>query len=167
MFVSFLGTALFWEFATDSYDIAFGLFFEWVSSGSFFVTRFCTNSARPKERISYKIITDFRSDHRTKMRSPFTSRIPRMKTSTMRTKLVSRNLFNWLRSISSKVKVNLAPAIIDQNALGPGLLPVTRCHYGPQLPHRSRGSRLSRLVLLPASKAVLSASAGIRTHALL
>lgn len=23
------GTALFWEFATDSYDIAFGLFFEW------------------------------------------------------------------------------------------------------------------------------------------
>ena len=23
------GTALFWEFSTDSYDIAFGLFFEW------------------------------------------------------------------------------------------------------------------------------------------
>lgn len=23
------GTALFWEFATDSYDIAFGVFFEW------------------------------------------------------------------------------------------------------------------------------------------
>ncbi len=24
------GSALFWEFATDSYDIAFGLFFEWT-----------------------------------------------------------------------------------------------------------------------------------------
>lgn len=24
------GSALFWEFATDSYDVAFGLFFEWV-----------------------------------------------------------------------------------------------------------------------------------------
>ena len=23
------GTALFWEFSTDSYDVAFGLFFEW------------------------------------------------------------------------------------------------------------------------------------------
>ena len=23
------GTALFWEFATDHYDLAFGLFFEW------------------------------------------------------------------------------------------------------------------------------------------
>lgn len=26
------GTALFWEFSTDSYDIAFGLFFEWTDS---------------------------------------------------------------------------------------------------------------------------------------
>lgn len=26
------GMCLFWEFATDSYDIAFGLFFEWTSS---------------------------------------------------------------------------------------------------------------------------------------
>ena len=24
------GSALFWEFATDNYDVAFGLFFEWV-----------------------------------------------------------------------------------------------------------------------------------------
>jgi hypothetical protein len=26
------GSCLFWEFATDSYDIGFGLFFEWVKS---------------------------------------------------------------------------------------------------------------------------------------
>ena len=26
------GSALFWEFATDHYDIAFGLFFEWTDS---------------------------------------------------------------------------------------------------------------------------------------
>ena len=26
------GNALFWEFATDSYDIAFGLFFEWTDT---------------------------------------------------------------------------------------------------------------------------------------
>ena len=27
------GTALFWEFSTDSYDVAFGLFFEWNKVG--------------------------------------------------------------------------------------------------------------------------------------
>ena len=26
------GTALFWEFATDHYDLAFGLFFEWTET---------------------------------------------------------------------------------------------------------------------------------------
>ena len=26
------GNALFWEFATDSYDVAFGLFFEWTDT---------------------------------------------------------------------------------------------------------------------------------------
>lgn len=26
------GSCLFWEFATDSYDIGFGLFFEWTKS---------------------------------------------------------------------------------------------------------------------------------------
>ena len=27
------GTCLFWEFATDSYDIGFGVFFEWTKEG--------------------------------------------------------------------------------------------------------------------------------------
>lgn len=26
------GTCLFWEFATDSYDIGFGVYFEWIKS---------------------------------------------------------------------------------------------------------------------------------------
>jgi hypothetical protein len=28
------GTCLFWEFATDSYDIGFGVYFEWTKSAS-------------------------------------------------------------------------------------------------------------------------------------
>ena len=28
------GTCLFWEFATDSYDIGFGVFFEWTNEQS-------------------------------------------------------------------------------------------------------------------------------------
>ena len=28
------GSCLFWEFATDSYDIGFGLFFEWTKSAN-------------------------------------------------------------------------------------------------------------------------------------
>lgn len=28
------GTCLFWEFATDSYDIGFGVYFEWTTSAS-------------------------------------------------------------------------------------------------------------------------------------
>lgn len=35
------GTCLFWEFATDNYDIGFGVFFEWTIADSNQVWWFC------------------------------------------------------------------------------------------------------------------------------